>query len=81
MIDLVLKLAGSTIDLLVTKERNKYRDRYMKLKKEFYEEKNKANPDMAVLDNLEFDLFLLCSSISSEATKQALGNSSQSPSP
>lgn len=80
MIDLILKLAGSTIDLLVTKEKNKYRDRYMKLQKEFYEEKNKPQPDMAVLDNLEFDIFLLCSSISSEATKQALGNTSQSPS-
>lgn len=73
MVEALMSLVGSTIELLVVKEKNKYRDKWLRLKRDYYEEKNKADPDMAVLDNIEFELFLLSSTVSVEASKQALG--------
>ena len=61
-------------------ERGSVQDRlakeYAALRKDFYEESNKARPDMARLDRIRFDLELLCSRIDSETGKPNAGNPS-----
>lgn len=57
-----------------SKERTKYLDRLMSLEREYHVEKNKLVPDDAVLDDLEFSLFLLSSSFGSEVRKSAAQN-------
>lgn len=60
-----------------THETNKYRDEYLKLKQSYYDEKNKPQINMAVLDDLEHRIFLLCSAVSASA----LGGSKAPPVP
>lgn len=69
MTELVLKLLGAGLDLWVTKEKTKYQDKYIALKKAYYEESNKPDFDDAVLDNIRFDLKLLCNSYLAELGK------------
>lgn len=69
-LSLVLKLADSTLEFMTEKERNKYKDTKIKLEKNYYEEKNKDSPSHARLDNLEHELFVLCSAISAQASRQ-----------
>ena len=57
-----------------SKESRRYLDKLMKLKREYYAEKNKERPNMAVLDNLEFELGLLVTAFSAEAAKQKAGD-------
>jgi hypothetical protein len=75
--ELALSLIGKVLDLWIAHESNKYRDEYLALHKEFYEEKNKERPDMAVLDHLEFRIQLLGRAVvSAETGKQAPQNPS-----
>jgi hypothetical protein len=62
------------LELWNSKERTKYTDRLIRLETERYEEKAKPRPDHAVLDRIEFDLFLLCRAFTSEARGQATPN-------
>ena len=76
MIAAVFGALGTGLKLWLHKDQNKYVDKLTKLQKEYYEEKNKELPDMAVLDNIEFDLRMLELSFSAQVTKP----SSQDPS-
>ena len=62
----ILGLLGSVFSIWEHKEKNKYRDRYMKLEKEYYEESKKDQIDHARLDNIEFELLQLADSVSSK---------------
>lgn len=54
-------------------ERGSVQDRlakeYADLRKDYYEESNKARPDMARLDRIRFDLELLCGRVDTETGK------------
>lgn len=66
-------LAGALeagLSLWTSKESRKYIDKVIKLRKEYYEEDNKDRPDMALLDNLEFELRLVSESFGSQIRKQ-----------
>lgn len=69
-ISIALSLADNALELLVEKEKNKYKDKKIKLETEYYEEKKKARPNHARLDDLEHQLFVLCDAIGSAATGQ-----------
>jgi hypothetical protein len=66
-------LAGALaagLSLWASKEKTKYTDKLIQLRKDHYEESNRAQPDFAVLDNLEFELRLLGVAFSTEVGKQ-----------
>lgn len=69
-----IELLGSALSIWNHIEKNKYLDRYTKLKKEYYEESNKPMPDNSVLDNIEFDLFLLGNSFNSTVKGSQTGS-------
>lgn len=68
MIELIFKILGTGLSLWETKEKTKYQDKYIALKRAYYEELNKPDEERsdAVLDNLEFELRILCNSFSTE---------------
>lgn len=67
MFTALLQVLLAGLQLWTDKEKTKYVDQLMKLKKEYYEEVNKPDDkrDDAVLDNLEFQLRLLGSAFAS----------------
>lgn len=65
MIELVFKLLSSGLSLWEEKEKHKYIDRLIKLRTEYYEEINKPVHDNARIDNIEFELRVLCDSFTS----------------
>lgn len=71
MLSLLLKLLGSSLELWADKEKHKYQDRYLALKKAYYEEQNKdpARRSDAVLDNIEFELRILVDSFCASSGK------------
>jgi len=66
MVESLFKVLGSGLSLWESKESRKYVDKLMKLKKEWYEEYNLERPDMANLDNIEFELRVLSDAFSSQ---------------
>lgn len=66
MLESILKVLGAGLTLWSDKEKAKYQDRFIKLKREYYEEYNKdaSHRSDAVMDNLAFELRLLCDSFS-----------------
>lgn len=66
MVASLFKALASGLSLWESKEARKYQDKLIKLKKDYYEEYNRQDPDMAVLDNLRFELRILCDSFNSE---------------
>ncbi len=66
MIDSLFQALASGLSLWQSKESRKYIDKLMKLEKDYYEESNKERPDMAILDNIDFELQLLCKAFSSQ---------------
>jgi hypothetical protein len=58
----IFMVLGSGLKLWASAESRKYIDKFFKLKKEYYEEKNKPEhlQDYAVMDRIEFELNLLC---------------------
>jgi len=67
LINLVFEVLGAGLSLWNNKEKRKYIDKLIKLKKDYYEEYNKELCDHAILDNIEFELRTLCKSFGSEA--------------
>ncbi len=57
------------IEIANLKEGRKYINKLKKLKRDYYYEENGDN-DHAVLDNLEFELFITSEAISSDIKKQ-----------
>ena len=74
MIEALTGALKSGLSLWESKESRKYIYRVIKLEKEYYEEDNKDRPDMALLDNIEFQLRLISHSFSSQVSKQNLKN-------
>lgn len=64
MVESLLKVLEVGLSLWEHKEKHKYQDKYLKLKREYYEESNKPRGDRdgAILDNIEFELRLLADS-------------------
>lgn len=62
LIDSIFMALGSGLKLWSSHESRKYIDKYINLKKDYYEEINKPEhlQDHAKLDNIEFELKLLC---------------------
>jgi len=65
MFELIAKLVGTILDLAVLKEKNKYVDKFIALKKAWRDEFSKpiGQRDNAALDNIEFDLRLLAEAL------------------
>jgi hypothetical protein len=59
----ILTLVGNFLELATLKEKRKYADERLRLLKAYREETQKPRPDMARLDNLEYELRLLISTI------------------
>jgi hypothetical protein len=69
----ILNILQAGLSLWDSKEKTKYVDKLIKLKKDYYVEYNKENPDHAALDCIEFELLLLGHSFASKVgTKDAL---------
>lgn len=58
-VGMVMKILEAGLQLWNEKEATKYRDELMQLKKDYYAEKNKLDPNMALLDDIEFRLWVL----------------------
>lgn len=67
MVGAVLAILGSALSIWDSKEKTKYVDRVLFLKKEWYEEINKPENDRddSVLDHIEWELNLLCHTVAS----------------
>jgi len=68
MIDSIFKILGSALSIWEHKEKFKYADKYMSLKKDYYEAINRPPETFndAYIDNLKFELQLLIDSVSSQ---------------
>jgi hypothetical protein len=62
----IFKLLGSIFTIWEHKQKNKYKEKFMKLERQYYEETKKDQPSDAVLDNIEFELHLLATCVDSE---------------
>jgi len=69
MVESLFKVLASGLSLWQSKESRKYLDKLIRLKKEWYEEYNLDRPDMAKLDNIEFELRLLSEAFASKVGK------------
>lgn len=69
MIALAFESLNSLLKLLAYREVNKDREELGRIRKEYYAEKSKDDPNMALLDNLEFELSVLCGSVNARASK------------
>ena len=61
MIRSLFKITEHAFSLLSSKEARKYRDRTIKLRKQYYEEENKDedNRNHALMDNIQHELCIL----------------------
>lgn len=66
MFDSLAKALASGLSLWESKEARKYQDKLMKLRRKQREELNREDPDMAVLDNLRFELYNLSDAFNSQ---------------
>ena len=78
MFELLASVLSSSLQIWAHKEKNKYVDRLMELRKAYYLESNK-DPSIrsdAVLDNLNFELRILALAFSSTVGKPDFANKS-----
>lgn len=66
MIEALFKIASTALSIWDSKEKTKYVDAVIKLEKEYYEENNKDRPDMAVINNIELELFVISKNLNSQ---------------
>ena len=61
---LVFGVLEAGLQLWASKEKTKYQDKYIQLKRDFYEEYNKdfSIRNDAILDSIRSELFILCDS-------------------
>jgi len=69
MVNTLLSILGAGLSLWDSKEKTKYQDKYLKLRKRYFDEEKKERPDHAVLDNLEFELYELSESFAAEVAR------------
>jgi hypothetical protein len=75
LLSLVLDVLGAGLSIWDSKEKTKYQDKFIRIKTDIYEEMKKPYEDRnhAALDDLYFQLELLCNSFTSVAgSKNAL---------
>lgn len=67
MVGTLLGILEAGLSIWASREKTKYQDRYIKLKREWYEEYNKPEDRRsdAELDRIEFDIRVLCDSFAS----------------
>lgn len=76
MIESVFKALSAGLSIWEHKAKNKYAKKLMSLKRDYYEEFNKEMSDHAILDDIEFQLQLLCEGFNSQVgTKDSLSKS------
>lgn len=78
MIESIFAVLAAGLTIWSNKEKRKYIDKLLRLKKEWYAEINKPDDrrDNAVLDNVEFELRLLATAFSTEVAKSNAGDPS-----
>lgn len=59
MISTIIGVIQAGLELWSHKEKNKYRDKLIRLKRDFYREYNKTPRDMSKLDHIEHELRIL----------------------
>lgn len=59
MIDSILRILGAGLSIWESKEKTKYIDQMIKLKKDYFDESNKERPDMGELVRIRYDIELL----------------------
>tara|TARA_R100001530_G_scaffold108662_1_gene76197 strand:- start:302 stop:526 length:225 start_codon:yes stop_codon:yes gene_type:complete len=64
------KALSSGLGLWESKEKRKYIDKLIKLRRQHYEEINKDKPDHRIIDELEFELCLLSEAFSSKVREK-----------
>ncbi len=64
------KALSSGLGLWESKEKRKYLDKLMKLRRQYHEETIKTKPDHRVIDELEFELCILSEAFSSKVGKK-----------
>lgn len=69
MTEALILALKSGLSLWQSKESRKYMDKTISLEKEYYDESNKNRPDMARLDNIDFELRLIGKAFSAELGK------------
>jgi hypothetical protein len=76
MFESLLVVLGAGLQLWLSKEKTKYVDKLISLKKDYYEESNKPFDlrSDAVLDNLEFELRILGTAFAANVGKQDTPN-------
>lgn len=76
MFELILGLLEVGLQLWLEKEKNKYTDRMLDLKRRYYEEFNKPDNvrSNAILDNVEFELRQLAREFTTIASTQKTRN-------
>lgn len=77
MVSSLIKALVTGLSLWQSKESRKYKDKLIKLNKEYWREYNKERSDMAVLDNIEFELRLLSQAFYSEVGAKNFMDSSK----
>lgn len=78
MIESVIALLQTGLGLWASKEKTKYIDKLLSLKRDYYEEINRPyeERDNAKLDSITFELRILGDSFVASASKQDIGNKS-----
>lgn len=78
MIESIFSALGAGLKLWSSVESRKYLDKYINLRKQYYEEISKPEDqqDFAVIDNIQFELKLLCDSFGSAVGGQETKNPS-----
>ena len=66
MTEALFGIVKSLLGIWEHKEKTKYLDKVIKIEKEYYEESNKPNPDMFILNDLEFRLLNIRKNIGSK---------------
>lgn len=71
MINSVFKSLSAGLTLWKNKDARKYLDKVIKLKKEYYAEDGKENPNDEYLGNIEFELSIISEAFHSKVSSQA----------
>lgn len=73
-LETIFSLLGSALSIWDNHQKTKFVEKYIKLKEEFYAEKNKDKVNHATLDNIEFEFQLLIDAFNSEVARSQTSN-------
>ena len=74
MIPSLFSIIGSALSIWEHKEKNKLFNKFVDLQRQYYEESNKPEneQDFSVMDNIEFELWLLGNRFSAKVREQGI---------